>query len=224
MDNREKKFVSAVIYVRDCDIRIETFLKNIICVLAENFTSSEIICVNDCSRDTSVEKIKRLGAAAENAGISVTIVNMSCFHGLELSMNAGRDLAIGDYVFEFDNTYPDWTPNDVMTVYNRAMQGYDIVSAAPKKGQSFASTVFYCIFQHYSPMSYNMHTESFRVLSRRAINRISGINSAVPYRKAIYASCGLHSDSVWYSPTISNAKLKMLDNWGGWKIPQKLGC
>ena len=43
-----------------------------------------------------------------------------------------------------------------------------------------------------------MHTESFRILSRRVINRISSMNKAVPYRKAIYASQGLRTDFITY--------------------------
>lgn len=43
-----------------------------------------------------------------------------------------------------------------------------------------------------------MTTESFRILSRRVINRISSMNKTVPYRKVVYASCGLQSDNIRY--------------------------
>lgn len=45
-----------------------------------------------------------------------------------------------------------------------------------------------------------MHTESFRVLSRRVINRISSMNKTIPYRKAIYAASGLKTKCVTYKP------------------------
>lgn len=169
MDNREKNFVSAVVYVHDCQDRISIFLENVLHTLSANFAHSEIICVNDYSRDGSVDVIRTIRTRADALDISVAVVNMSCFHGLELAMNAGLELAIGDYVFEFDSTEPDWMPEDVMTVYARAMQGYDIVSAAPEKRQSLSSRIFYRTFQRYSPMPYKMHTESFRMISRRAI-------------------------------------------------------
>ena len=44
-----------------------------------------------------------------------------------------------------------------------------------------------------------MHTESFRILSRRVINRISSMNKTIPYRKAIYASQGLKTDALKYN-------------------------
>ena len=43
-----------------------------------------------------------------------------------------------------------------------------------------------------------MGTERFRVLSRRVINRISSMNKTVPYRKAVYANCGLRTENLKY--------------------------
>ena len=53
IDNKEKNFVSAVIYVHNAENRIEQFLSAIIDV-EHNFEHSQIICVNDCSDDESV--------------------------------------------------------------------------------------------------------------------------------------------------------------------------
>ncbi|MDE6055679.1 MAG: hypothetical protein K2G55_18430 [Lachnospiraceae bacterium] len=46
-----------------------------------------------------------------------------------------------------------------------------------------------------------MGTERFRVLSRRVINRISSMNKSVPYRKAVYANCGLKTANIRYQVT-----------------------
>ena len=102
MTNKEKSFASVVIYVHNAEKRIENFLKTIIEVMEGNFEHSEIICVNDSSDDNSLALIKKTSEIASTT--SVSVVNMSYFHGLELSMNAGLDLSIGDFVFEFDNT------------------------------------------------------------------------------------------------------------------------
>ena len=110
--NKEKNFASAIIYVHNAENRIERFLTKIITILEENFEHSEIICVNDDSDDTSLVKIKEASKIAKIT--SVSVLNMSYFHGLELSMNAGVDLAIGDFVFEFDNTQPDYEAKEIM--------------------------------------------------------------------------------------------------------------
>lgn len=197
--DKEKNFVSAVIYVHNSEDRIENFLDAIRKTLEENFEHSEIICVNDFSNDGSIEKIKRLGEKAVSASISV--LNMSYFHGLESAMNAGVDLSIGDFVFEFDNTVLDYDKSEIMRVYRKALEGYDIVNASADRKQHFSSRVFYQVFEHFTDLSYSIGTESFRILSRRVINRISSMNKTVPYRKALYANCGLKMTSITYPVT-----------------------
>lgn len=202
MANKEKNFVSAVIYVHNAENRINGFLSAIIRTMEDNFEHSEIICVNDSSDDGSLNAIKETSKKASTT--SVSIVNMSCFHGLELAMNAGVDLSIGDFVFEFDNTFFDFEPAMIMGIYRHSLEGFDIVSASPDRAERFTSKIFYKVFDYYTDLSYKMSTESFRVLSRRVINRISSMNKTVPYRKAIYANCGLKTDNIKYMPTEGN--------------------
>ncbi len=199
MANKEKNFASAIIYVHNSEDRIENFLNTIIKIMEDNFEHSEIICVNDSSEDNSLEKIKGISAVATTTSISV--VNMSYFHGLELSMNAGMELSIGDFVFEFDNTVLDFEPEMVMKIYYKLLEGFDIVSASADKKEKFTSKMFYNFFDRYTDISYKMSTESFRVLSRRVINRVDSMNKTIPYRKAVYANCGLRIINIKYSVT-----------------------
>lgn len=196
MANKEKNFASAVIYVHNAEKRIEKFLKAVIGVMEDNFEHSEIICVNDSSDDGSLNLIREIGKTTSTT--SVTVINMSYFHGLELSMNAGIDMSIGDFVFEFDNTVLDFDPSVIMTIYNKALTGYDIVNASADKKERLTSRLFYKVFDRYTDLSYKMTTESFRVLSRRVLNRVESMNKTIPYRKAVYANCGLKADTVKY--------------------------
>lgn len=197
MDNKEKNFMSVVIYVHNAEKRIDEFLKTVVSVMEENFEHSEIICVNDCSNDDSVEHIKKISLQAESASISV--LNMSYYHGLEMAMNAGVDLAIGDFVFEFDTTVLDFDKSEIMKVYRKSLEGFDIVSASPNRKQRLTSRTFYSVFERFTNLSHRLYTETFRILSRRVINRISSMNKAVPYRKAIYANCGLKTENIVYT-------------------------
>ncbi len=205
MISKEKNFVSAVIYVHNAENRIEEFLRAIVKVMEAYFEHSEIICVNDSSDDNSVGKIKEI--CLEVLSTSVSIVNMSFFHGLELAMDAGMDLAIGDFVFEFDNTNLDFDPEEIMTIYRHSLTGYDIVSASPNRKERLSSRLFYKAFDRFSDFSYNMATESFRILSRRVINRIGSMNKTIPYRKAIYAGSGLRTATIKYDAKSNYSKL-----------------
>ena len=197
--NKEQNFVSAVIYVHNAEDRIERFLDMVMEVMEQNFEHSEIICVNDSSEDGSLSIIRKISKAAEKTSISV--VNMSYYHGLELAMDAGMDLAIGDFVFEFDNTIADFDSSVIMEIYRHSLEGYDIVSASPNRKERLSSRMFYRIFAKFAAVSYRINTESFRVLSRRVINRVSSMNKTAPYRKALYANCGLKTDCIRYEVT-----------------------
>lgn len=209
MDNKEKNFMSVVIYVHNAEKRIDEFLKTVVNVMEENFEHSEIICVNDCSNDESVEHIKKISIQAKSTSISV--LNMSYYHGLEMAMNAGVDLAIGDFVFEFDTTVLDFDKSEIMKVYRKSLEGFDIVSASPNRKQRLSSRAFYHVFERFTNLSHKLYTETFRILSRRVINRISSMNKTVPYRKAIYANCGLKTENIVYTLTNVNKDIVASD-------------
>lgn len=199
MTSKEKNFMSAVIYVHNDAKQIEDFLQIVVQVLEDYFEHSEVICVNDYSQDNSVDIIKSIGKRGKST--TVTILNMSYFHGVETAMNAGMDLAIGDFVLEFDTCLLDFNPVEIMNVYRKSLEGFDIVSASPNQRQRWTSELFYQVFNRFTDFSYQIGTERFRVLSRRVINRISSMNKFVPYRKAVYANCGLKTANIKYEIT-----------------------
>lgn len=133
---KEKNFVSVVAYVRNDEGRITKFLDCIEGILAPNFQNYEIILVDDDSTDASVDRIK--AHAASEAGCMVQVVHMSYAQGVEMAMNAGVDLAIGDYVFEFDSVACDYEPGVILEVYERLLKGVDIVRAVPPGGGGYS--------------------------------------------------------------------------------------
>lgn len=194
--NKEKNFASAVIYVYNNENEIKDMLKNINEVLKEKFNKYEIICVNDASTDNSISKIKEFANTLENEVLSV--INMSYYQGVELAMNAGVDMAIGDFVYEFDSMISEEEKQIVLDIYDKCLQGFDIVSASYGKSRNAFSALFYKVFNKYSNTEYKINTENFRILSRRAINRVHSISATIPYRKAIYANCGLKTCNIEY--------------------------
>lgn len=197
MTYKEKNFLSAVVYVNNDENGIKPFLIQLIDTLETNFEKYEIICVNDASRDQSASIVREI-AKTKGHGI-VSLINMSYHQGLEPSMNAGVDLAIGDFVFEFDYITMDYDPDLIMTVYQQSLKGSDIVAASTKQ-RRISSSIFYAVFNKNANLQYELQTETFRILSRRAINRIFSMSNTIPYRKALYANCGLKMDTVFYVP------------------------
>lgn len=199
MDNKESNFVSAVVYLHKGESHVYDFLKMLGSMLHENFKKHEIICVNDDAGSSALDGVYRYKEEHKEAIIS--IIQMGFFHGLEASMNAGIDLSIGDFVFEFDSCYADYDEKLVMDVYRKALEGYDIVAALPPKSQSrLTSRAFYAVYNAFSNGEGKLATERFQIISRRAINRTSAYSKTIPFRKAVYASCGLKIYDMEYVP------------------------
>lgn len=206
IDNREHRFISAVVYVHNNENSIEAFLRTLYVSLSSTFQKFEIICVNDASKDSTVDIIHKVSANFDETVLS--IVTMGFHQGLELCMNAGEDLAIGDFVYEFDSVFMDYKSELIKEVYFKAMEGYDLVSASPNVKPKRTSSLFYKVFNKFSNTTYKLQTERFRIVSRRAINRVFSMNEAVLYRKAVNANCGLKMDTLKYDTTNHSKKDK----------------
>lgn len=209
ISNKEKNYVSAVVYVHNNEEKIREFVNKINNVLNGTFEKYEIIFVNDASSDKTREIISEESKQI-TTGI-VTTINMSFLQGVETSMNAGIDFAIGDFVFEFDSIEMDYDISLVKDIYFKSLEGYDIVSAVPNNIK-MTSKMFYKVFNKYANMKNQLRTERFKIISRRGINRVDSMNVKIPYRKAVYANCGLKQTFIQYkTSTASQSKSTIKD-------------
>lgn len=196
--NKEKNFVSAVVYLYNDENSVGGFLNTVNSVLKENFEKYEIVCVNDCSTDNTVKAVEAF--CEENSVKSLTLINTSFFQGVESAMVAGVDISIGDFVFEFDSCLVDYSEDMIMSVYRKSLEGNDVVFAVPKGAGRTTSKLFYSLFNRFSDMQYKIKTQRFSIISRRGINRVKSMGVKTVYRKAVYASCGLPVTDFDYTP------------------------
>lgn len=196
MTNKESNFVSVIVYNHKEDTRIGSFLSELYQFFSENFKQYEFICVNDAKEANDIREFKK-----KHPDVMISMVHMGFQHGVEASMNAGIDLSIGDFVFEFDSSYMDYKKTLIMDVYRKALEGYDIVAAVPPVEKSkMISKMFYRIYNCFSETENDLMTERFRIISRRAVNRVSAYGKTIPYRKAVYNSSGLKVGNIKYEP------------------------
>ncbi len=213
LQNREKNFVSCVVYLHNESSRAKEFLEAVCNVMRDNFEKYEIICVNDGCIDDTIEQVKAFLAKETHKPV-VSLINLSYYQGVESAMNAGRDLAVGDFLFEFDKCELDFEPALIMEVYRRSLEGYDVVAAAPKYGVSWTSKLFYMVYNWGSRFQGKIGQERFRVVSRRAVNRVNQMNTYIPYRKAMYMNCGLKSDTLRYDNKELAIRRHNREEWG----------
>lgn len=197
-----KSFVSAVVYVRNNEKTIVSFISSLCNILKTHFYEYEIICVNDASSDQSVNMLKKV--IAENADCVVNLITLSYFQGVEKAMNAGIDLAIGDMVYEFDCAIMDYNPSLILDVFYKMQEGADIVSASPKNTLRIGSAIYYNTIRTFNKNIRPIQTETFRIVSRRALNRVEIMSKSIPFRQVLYSMCGLKCETLLYQPTSKN--------------------
>ncbi len=195
--DKELKFISVVAYVYNDENQIVPFLSGVMETCREVFEKCELILINDNSTDRSLDRIHSY--FRENpADYMVSVVKLGISQGIEEAMNIGRDMAIGDYVYEFDDLHVDYKPELIRDVFSECLKGYDIVSVAGSYPTRFTSRCFYAIYNRFSRSQFAIGPETFRLLSRRAINRIKSVGRYIPYRKAVYMNCGLQVHKMVY--------------------------
>lgn len=204
---KEKKFISLVVYLHNVEDYVKYFLNAVIPVCEEHFQEFEIVCVDDGCSDATIEVLKDY-LEENKVRAMVNVIHMSFFHGLESAMNTGRDIAIGDFVFEFDDIFVDYDPDMILKTYEKLMEGNDIVAARSKGKVRFSSRVFYALYNSTSRTKGKIGPETFRVVSRRAINRIKSMGQYIPYRKAVYMNCGLKTATLEYESRDREARVK----------------
>ena len=205
--NKEHNFISAVVYTSSDNDQTITFFRQLYAILNAHFLQYEIVAVN--ANDAPNNNIQ-LKEWAKGIDKPLTVVNMSLHQPHEQCMNAGLDITIGDYVYEFDSVDMPYEPEIIWQAYVTAMQGNDVVSVCPQQ-VSGSSKLFYTLFNKNSNAAYRLRTDAFRLVSRRALNRAHAMNENLPYRKATYAACGLKMEELEFAGKQATQKDNRLD-------------
>lgn len=191
--NKEKNFISAVVYLHNDGAQAVRFFKALNAVLDQHFEQYELVAVDDACADDTIPTLRDWAKALEKP---LTILHLSLHQGRETAMNAGLDAAIGDYVYEFDSTQTPYPIELVFEAYRAAMAGSDIVSVCPRSTAG-SSKMFYRVFNGNSHSAYKLRTDAFRLVSRRAINRVHASSETLPYRQSGLCGIRLKNEPIW---------------------------
>jgi len=195
--SKEKNFISIVIHFKNEEDHIQKFLLSIDGLLKEKFEAYEIIIVNNNSDSSALQSVK--GIVPDING-NVILVDLAWDHDLETAMLAGINVAIGDFVMEFDSPKIDYDNHEVWSIYQKCLEGYDIVAASSNHPVKFSSKLFYNYLNKVSYRKMELTTESFRIISRRALNRVLQSTQKLRYRKALYHYSGFDTHISYYKP------------------------
>lgn len=152
----------------------------------------EVLFINDCSKDKSLEKIKSIAKVDDR----IKCVSMSRNFGKDQCAMAGFKYATGDYITTMDLDLQD-PPELLIEMYNSLKnEDYDIAAAktVTRKGYKFLHKLFikiyYGIFNKISNVKMIEGQRDYRLMKRKVVNTILLYNEKCLYNKGLLNDVG----------------------------------
>mgnify|MGYP003985115595 CR=1 FL=1 len=193
---KNKVYISCVIYLHNDEGIVCEALENITDFLYKNFEHFEVICVEDCSSDKTLKKVLDLIPHLKGY---INVISLTRKHGLETAMLAGSDKSIGDYIYEIELSFMDYSLDFMLELFNKAQSGFDIVAGRWQK-IPFVSKSFYFVLKLVTYVDMDLSTENIIIVSRRALNTILDMPEKTRYRKGLLYFTGFPKSECIYRP------------------------
>lgn len=130
----------------------------------------EIVLVNDCSPDNSWECISEICKVDKK----VKGVNLSRNFGQPYAITAGLTYAKGNYIAVIDCDLQN-KPEDLPAMYQKALEGYDVVSARRVVREDtfmkrMSSAIFHMVYDFLSGLDTDKAVAEFGIYSRKIVD------------------------------------------------------
>ncbi len=192
--------ISVVVPAYNEEKVLPEFHSRLVAVLDGLKLASEVIYVNDGSRDGTLGVLDAL--RADDARIA--IINLSRNFGKELAMTAGLDYARGDAAVVIDADLQDPPELIPALVKHWAEDGYDVVYAQRQSRagepalKRFGAYSFYRLMNRISRFKVPEDTGDFRLLSRRALEGLKELREHHRFMKGLFSWIGYRQIAVPY--------------------------
>jgi len=164
--------ISVVTPVYGCSQSLQQLyerLRDTLSTITEEF---EIIMVNDASPDDAWKTIKELSQKDDR----VKGINLSRNFGQHKAISAGLDYARGEWTVVMDCDLQD-QPEDIIKLYNKAVEGYDIVFGRRFERKDsfykkFSSRMFYMVNDYFTENKLDSTIANYSIISRKALDSV----------------------------------------------------
>jgi glycosyltransferase involved in cell wall biosynthesis len=178
---------------------------------------SEVIYVNDGSRDDTFAILRRL----RERDPTIAIVNLSRNFGKEIALTAGLDHSRGDAVIVIDADLQDppelipsllkhWREDEADVVFARRCS-----RAGEKWLKKVTAYAFYRVINGLSRHTVPPDTGDFRLLSRRAVDAVAMLRERHRFMKGLFAWVGYRQVAVLYE---RDRRFAGTTKWNYWRL------
>ena len=181
MSDIKNTLYSFVVLINLVDDSLFAQLAKIQSFIKDNFPFYEVILI---SSNVMVDKTILENGLLNLDKRRITLVKILPTHTIDQLIQAGLDLAIGDFIFEIDNPLNFPSSNVLHALIDKSQRGSDLVVAIPmSNSQSWFENFQYTVFDTLIGSKLNLRRETVRLLSRRFVNAISRNKDKFRYRQ-----------------------------------------
>lgn len=176
----------------------------------------EIVCVNDGSEDSTLERL----LSAQKQYANVRVADLSRNYGKEAAVTAGIDLARGAAVIPIDADLQD-PPEVIARLVARWREGFEVVLAKravrPSDGWLKAATSawFFRIHNRVSDVELPADVGDFRLMDRSVIDAVRRLPERHRLMKGLFAWVGFRTATVEYE---RGTRASGASKFSGWKL------
>jgi glycosyltransferase involved in cell wall biosynthesis len=208
--------ISLVVPMHDEEDTIDTFFDAVVPVLEDMAIAYEIVCVNDGSRDATLDRLK----AARGANQRIKIIDLSRNFGKELALTAGLEHAAGAAVIPIDADLQD-PPDMIPELVAKWREGYDMVLAQRRDRSSdtlfkrISARLFYKLIGRLSEVPIPHDVGDFRLLDRRVVDALDSLPERTRFMKGLFAWLGFKQVTITY---VRDARTAGESKWRIWSL------
>lgn len=179
----------------------------------------EIVCVNDGSRDGTLEKL----VAMSERDRRVKVVDFTRNFGKEAALTAGLDEAAGDAVVAIDADLQD-PPSLIPEMIGRWRAGAEVVLArrANRACDSFlkrtSAALFYRVHNALSEVKIPENVGDFRLMDRQVVDALRSLPERHRFMKGLFAWVGFDTVVIDYERTPRSAGKTKFSGWRLWNF------
>lgn len=156
----------------------------------------EILLVDDRSPDNSWEKMKAISKKNQN----IKSIRLSKNFGQHPAIMAGLSQAKGEWIVVMDCDLQD-QPKEIEQLYNKAIEGFDIVLARRVQRQDsylkkFSSKLFSKVYGFFTDTKYDNEIGNFGIYNQKVIQSILQVSDYIKFFPLFVGFVGYNTVSI----------------------------
>ena len=211
--------ISIVVPIYNEEANLDYLFQRLYAVLSDLNLKYEILCVNDGSRDNTLDRL----IEHHRRDSAIKVINLSRNFGKEVALTAGIDYARGAAVVPIDADLQD-PPELLKDLVAKWREGYDVVYAVRRSrhGESWlkmlTANAFYRVMGKMSRVPIPRNTGDFRLLDRKVIEALKQMPERTRFMKGLFAWVGFQQTAVYYDRAPRHQGKTKWNYWRLWNF------